>query len=560
MASPESKYALLNQVGIIPDSKLKAHMLAGIRALAAERSFYAQRPPQPIYRVVVSAHGSDTVEKPASEDVSDVGVIFTFQQKTHGLPSYECDNGSTADLTNSDIRVKLYHIISQIVFEHPDISIESVQEYQRHAFRWLYMNQLALTDRREYEERFGDFEAKTFVDVVNAHHKVTRNYSMTPGSLYDGNYQLEYSDGTRRRIWLLPGISVAREFVEMGSGRLGIECNRITTEYGVFVDGATPAAGITLSIFDIAEQLYTNPTSKQYAAYDTCRRVKSVKDRYDSDIAELNTKQMFGIVSKYIIGRYVRGKKTSQQQRLEDEFAGLATSNNALMDGLIACIEGGLGIVSAPTKLVETFFGKFNGNFGTWLKGKMRDVDIDPLISAIGQLKTNALLSDDGPSQAVFAQYGINPAHARDIVIFIRKVFILSEFHGIPFYKTAPPKLEISSDEIISIIRLHCIINRGIPTPVIFIMDQVCRVCNLQSKCKHSHSESLGFEQVTTPKPDGESSSKKKIRFGGGAMRSKKYRYNRYNNHNHTRIKKINSRSCRKMYNLKRFKRTHQRD
>jgi hypothetical protein len=549
MASSASEYAFLTRADI-SDSELKARMLAGIRALATERSFYAQRPPHPIYRAVVSAHGSDTVEKSASEGVLDVGVIFTFQQNTHGLPSCECDHGSTADLTNSDIRVKLYHIISQIVFEHPDISLESVQEYQRHAFRWLYMNQLALTDRREYEKRFGDFEAKTFVDVVNAHHKVTRNYSMTPGSLTGENYQLEYSDRTRQRVWLLPGISVARELIDIGSGRLGIECHRITTEYGVFVDGASPAPGVTLNIFDIAQQLYTNPASKQHEPdYETCRRVKAVKDRYDSDLAELNTRQMFGLISKYIIGAAVKGKKTQQQERLEEDFA-LARSNNALMDGLMACIDRGVGIVSPPTKLVQVFFSKFNSNFDEWLKGKMRVDAIDTLISAIEQLNTRDILSDAGPNHAIFLQFGI-PQHARDIVIFIRKVFILSEFRRLPFYKAALPSLDITSNQIISLLRLHSIVNRGTSTPVIFIMDQVCRICNSQSKCKDSHSD-LGFDEVTTP------NGTQKGRFSGG-MRSKKYRYNRYNNHNHTRIKKISSRSCRKMYNLKRFKRTRQR-
>ena len=99
-------------------------MLVEIQELATKRPAYPKRPQQPIYRVVVSAHGSDTVKSSPGEDVRDVGVIFTFQQKTHGLPSYECDHGSTSDLTNSDIRVKLYHIISQIVFEHPEISLE----------------------------------------------------------------------------------------------------------------------------------------------------------------------------------------------------------------------------------------------------------------------------------------------------------------------------------------------------------------------------------------------------------------------------------------------------
>lgn len=176
-----------------------------------------------------------------------------------------------------------------------------MQEYQRHAFRWLYMNQLAFTVKLDYELKFGHIDAKTFVDVVNAHHNVTRKYSITPGSLNEGNYQLEYSDGTMQRVWLLPGVSVARGLVEMTDEKLGIECNRITTEYGVFVDGATPVAGTTLSIFDIARQLYSNPASKQYEAYKICDKVKAVKDRYDLDLADLNTKQLIGLISKYII-------------------------------------------------------------------------------------------------------------------------------------------------------------------------------------------------------------------------------------------------------------------
>ena len=560
MASSAREYAFLTQVGILPASELKARMLAGIQELESKRStVYVKRPPHPIYRVVVSAHGSDTVEKPPGEHVRDGEVTFTFQQKAHGLPSFECDHGSTADLTNSDIRVNLYHIISQIVFEHPEISLEVVQEYQRRAFRWLYLNQLALTDRRVYEERFGDFEAKTFIDVVDAHHNVKREYSMTPGSLYDGNYQLEYSDGTQLRIWLLPGISVAKELIEMGmrSERLGIECNRITAEYGVFVDGATPAAGVTLSIFDIAQQLYSTPDNKRAHpdAYEICRKVTAVKDRYESELAEMKSKttQMNGLISTYIIGR-VKGKKTQQQIQIEERFKQHAQSNNALIDELMTCLNDGIGIVTPPSNLVKTFFGNFNGNFDTWLESKGLSHDtIAELISEIEKLKTSDILSDAGPRHEIFTRYRI-PQHALDIVIFIRKVFILSEFHNTPFYRAEPPKLEISSDQIISILRLHCRVIKKTSSPCIFIMDQVCRVCNSNSKCK-SHSKTLGFNDVTTPKTarshdDSSPTSSKKPRskFQGGKCITKK--------HKHKRRNTMKKRTCKcKKYKIKLKKR-----
>jgi hypothetical protein len=572
MASSAPEYAFLTRKGI-SDLELKAHMLTGIRAIAAERSaVYAQRPSQPIYRVVVSAHGSDTVEKPAGENVRDVDVTFTFQQNAHGLPSFECEHGSTADLTNSDIRVKLYHIISQIVFEHPDISLDAVEEYQRHAFRWLYGKQLESTRKDDYEERFGDYDAKTFVEVPNAHHNVTRNYSILPGSLTADHYQLEYSDGTRQRVWLLPGISVARELVvEQGSEKLGIECNRITTEYGVFVDveSSSPGTTLTLNIFDIAQQLYSNPLThgKQYeTAYKTCCKVKAVKDRYDSDLAELNTKtkQMVGFISKCIID--TRGKKTPDQQQLEQQLkAKIAHAqsneqpNNALMDELMSCIDSGVGIVSSSTKLVNTFFGKFNGNFDTWLTSKgMPEDKIHELIREIGNLKTNHILSDDGPRSAIFERYGITEQHARDIVIFMRKVFILSELPTIPFY-TALPSLDISSDQIISILRLHCIVNKGIASPHVFIMDQVCRVCNSQSKCERSHSKTLGLLEVTTP--TAAQSKSNHDRFKGGKCITKKQKHTHKHKHKHRNTRntmKKGTYECKK-YKVKKCKLTRRR-
>jgi len=554
-ATSVGKYAFLTQVGILPVSELKARMLAGIQELAAKRStVYAKRPPHPIYRVVVSAHGSDTVENPSGEHVRDGEVIFTFQQNAHGLPSFECDHGSTAGFTNSDIRVNLYHIISQIVFEHPEISLEVVQEYQRRAFRWLYMNQLALTDRRDYEERFGVFEAKTFVDVVNAHHNIKREYSMTPGSLYDGNYQLEYSDGTQLRIWLLPGISVAKELIEMGmrGERLGIECNRITAEYGVFVDGATPAAGTTISIFDIARQLYSNPDNKRAHsdAYEICRKVTAVKDLYESELAEMKSKttQMNGLISKHIIGR-VKGKKTQQQIQIEERFKKRAQSNNALIDELMTCLNDGIGIVTPPSNLVKTFFGNFNGNFDIWLKSKgLSDDTTAKLISEIEKLKTSDILSDTGPSHEIFTRYRI-PQHALDIVIFMRKVFILSEFHNTPFYRADPPKLEISSDQIISILTLHCIVIKKTSSPRIFIMDQVCRVCNSKSTCK-THSKTLEFNDVTTPKTarsghddsSPKSSKKTRSKFEGGKCITKKHKIK----HRFTNTNKKATYTCKK--------------
>jgi len=575
-ATSVGKYAFLTQVGILPASELKARMLAGIQELADKRStVYVKRPPHPIYRAVVSAHGSDTVENLPGEHVRDGEVTFTFQQKDHGLPSFECDHGSTADLTNSDIRVNLYHIISQIVFEHPEISLEVVQEYQRRAFRWLYMNQLALTDRGVYEERFGDFEAKTFIDVVDAHHNVKREYSMTPGSLYDGNYQLEYSDGTQLRIWLLPGISVAKELIEMGmrSERLGIECNRITAEYGVFVDGATPVAGTTLSIFDIAQQLCSNPDSKRAHpdAYEICRKVTAVKERYESEVAEMKSKttQMNGLISKYIIGRVKgKGEKTQQQIQIEQRFEQHEQSNNALIDELMRCLNDGFGIVTPPSKLVKTFFGNFNANFDTWLesKGLSHDTTAE-LISEIEKLKTSDILSDAGPRHEIFTRYRI-PQHALDIVIFIRKVFILSEFHNTPFYRAEPPKLEISSDQIISILRLHCRVIKKSSSPCIFIMDQVCRVCNSTSKCK-SHGKTLGFNDVTTPKTGRRShddssptSSKKprssKSKFKGGKCITKKHKPKR--RFTNTNTNKKATYTCKKYkVKVKKCKRTRRR-
>ena len=63
-------------------------MLVGIQELAAKRT-YAQRPSsRPFYRVVVSAHGSDTVKTPTAKvgaTTEDDNVVFTFQQEKHQI-------------------------------------------------------------------------------------------------------------------------------------------------------------------------------------------------------------------------------------------------------------------------------------------------------------------------------------------------------------------------------------------------------------------------------------------------------------------------------------------
>jgi hypothetical protein len=533
MASSAPEYAFLTREGI-SDSDLKALMLVGIQKLADKRE-YAQRPPRPIYRVVVSAHGSDTVKKTTakvSATTEDDNVVFTFQQEKHSLPSYECPQGSIDDLSNSDFRIKLYHIISQIVFENSTISMEAVQEYQRRAFRSLYQRQLQLSDTTDYEGTYGSLTAKTFVDVVNPQHSVTRHYSLLPGSLTGDNCQLEYSDKTKTRVWLLPGITVESRLIELkGSKTLGIECNQISTEYGVFVDSLdSHGRSITGDIFAILEnmdRLMDDKLKKKekdfFKTYkDECAcysRVKSVKKIYDDEVGELNIVQMRSLITKYTTTLSV----------------GSSSTNSSLIDSLMEYINAGNGFRSDGVKTnIGDFFGKFNGNFDVWLKGKMRvDTEIDSFIQAIELLKTSVLLSDGGSGNHIFAQYGITPLHAGDIVKFIRKVFILNEFRGIKFYRSLP-KLFISSDDIITILRLHCILlttpTRTQTTPMIYIMDQVCRVCNSE-ECARDHTGQQYGSQVVTPKTgrSGNATFSGFSVFEGGMRITKKHKHKRRN-------------------------------
>ena len=508
------------------------------------------------YRVAVSAHGSDTtiVKSTKKNRAVDVDLVFTFQQMKHALPSYECDQGSVSELSNSDFRIHLYHIISQIVFENPDIlnRLDVVQKYQRQLFRTLYQRQLELslsdvTKIRDYEAKYGPVAAKTFVDVTNASHHVIRNYSITPGSLAGKNYQLEYVDNTRERIWLLPGISVASRLIEMsGSKKLGIECNRITGNYGVFVDhnvSSVPyshshtVSNINVDIYDIAAQVHSMAatSTKQFIekynnGYDSARLMTTKKSEYENTIRELNTKQMVGFISKYTDMLKVPPQKTtttktktktktklkptpapapapklkiippSQSETDMMLMSKIEYTNDGLMDALMSFIDNDNPLrVVGKHKTIGDFFGLFNGNLNTWLMGKAQILsgnEIDKFIEEIALLSPRVIMGGEGHKHELFKS--LSELDAIHLIIFIRKVYLLNEFRSVPFYSVDIPNLSVSSHDIASLLELHCAIitTSEMVQPTIYIMDQVCRVCN--SGCVGRHE--LPLAQVDTPK------------------------------------------------------------
>ena len=527
-------------------SVIKSFLLRNIRSkFRTTEDGYGDDGVHACYRVVVSAHGSDTIIVKSTKKNSAVNadVVITFQQMKHALPSYECDQGSVSELSNSDFRIRLYHIISQIVFENPDIlkRLDVVQKYQRHLFRTLYQRQLELslvsdvTKIRDYEEKYGPVAAKTFVDVTNANHHVIRNYSITPGSLAGKNYQLEYVDNTRERVWLLPGISVASHLIEMnGSKKLGIECNRITGKYGVFVDhnvvSSVPysptVSNINIDIYDMAAQVHTmaaatSPTKqhieKYKNGYDSARLMTTKKFEYENAIRELSTKQMVGFISKYTDMLTTETTKTkpitktntkktpklkvisppkseTEMMTKNEEY-----TNNGLMDALMNFIDSGNPLrVVGKHKTIGEFFGVFNGNLNTWLMGKaqlLNDTAIDAFIGELSLLSSRDIMSGEGHKHVLFKS--LSELDAIHLIIFIRKVYLLNEFRSVPFYSVDIPNLSVSSNDIASLLEVHCaIITSERFQPTIYIMDQVCRVCN--SGCVGRHE--LPLAQVDTPK------------------------------------------------------------
>ena len=91
-------------------SVIKSFLLRNIRSkFRTTEDGYGDDGVHACYRVVVSAHGSDTIIVKSTKKNSAVNadVVITFQQMKHALPSYECDQGSVSELSNSDFQNKV---------------------------------------------------------------------------------------------------------------------------------------------------------------------------------------------------------------------------------------------------------------------------------------------------------------------------------------------------------------------------------------------------------------------------------------------------------------------
>jgi hypothetical protein len=169
------------------------------------------------------------------------------------------------------------------------------------------------------------------------------------------------------------------------------------------------------------------------------------------------------------------------------------------MDALMNFIDSGNPLrVVGKHKTIGEFFGVFNGNLNTWLMGKaqlLNDTAIDAFIGELSLLSSRDIMSGEGHKHVLFKS--LSELDAIHLIIFIRKVYLLNEFRSVPFYSVDIPNLSVSSTDIASLLEVHCaIITSERFQPTIYIMDQVCRVCN--SGCAGRHE--LPLAQVDTPK------------------------------------------------------------
>ena len=169
------------------------------------------------------------------------------------------------------------------------------------------------------------------------------------------------------------------------------------------------------------------------------------------------------------------------------------------MDALMNFIDGGNPLrVVGKHKTIGDFFGFFNGNLNTWLMSKaqlLNDTAIDAFIEELSLLSSRDIMSCEGHKHDLFKS--LSELDAIHLIIFIRKIYLLNEFRSVPFYSVDIPNLSVSSNDIASLLEVHCaIITSERFQPTIYIMDQVCRVCN--SGCVGRHE--LPLAQVDTPK------------------------------------------------------------
>lgn len=428
------------------------------------------------YRVTVSAHGLD--EQSFEPPLKNVQATFMFQQPGHSFSAFACSRpiSGQGSPTYCDFRTRVFRCMSHIIFSSPASYDPSMLKYfQQGIFQSIYSKELAA--QREIEPvtpdptRFGPKSAISFglFDYTLKHEKETtihRKYDLTPTSVSPTvKNQLEYANSNGTEVWLVPGISVSAELIDMGvkgkNGDFGLEVLMITSRYGVFVDvyipGTEPMYGI--DIFDLLKQLSLN--GSQFKQLNQKKTDSADYEKY----ASRNDAKTAGKLAKHLAA-YIPKLDHHHHE-----------TSSGLLNSVLSQLEAGRSIntTNIQSKMtIEEFLSKYDGN----LYPKLDEYQISQILS----LDAAIVLNDGGYVQ--IHDIVKDEDTATKLLKFIRKVFIIYEFSK--FITTTSTSLSITSDEIIAILAGYHKHRTGSDTHHISIefLDQTCRDCGI-NKCTH---------------------------------------------------------------------------
>lgn len=457
--------------------EMDKHGLGGVSAQGSMQEV------QGYYRVTVSAHGLD--EKSAEPLLKNVETTFMFQQPGHSFSAFACSSpiSGPESPTYCDFRTRVFRCMSHIIFSSPfSYDPGMLKQFQQGIFQSMYTNEVAAQKKIDSahpdEGTYGPASARSFelLRYPLKHEKKTihRKYDLMPTSVSPTvKNQLEYANPEGTEVWLVPGISVSADLIDMckkgKNDDFGLEVVTITTRYGVFVDVYIPGVEprFDVDIFQLLKEL--SGTGSEGRKFNQMKTDTDMYTKYVDRNDEKTADKLAKYLEKYIPD--LDSRKTSSE----------------LLNSVLSQLEAGVPINTTsikrdmPNMKIADFLSKYSGNLDSKLN--------EPQISGILQLNAADVLKDGGivPIRGIVTDSDT----ATKLLKFIRKVFIVYEFSK--FIRTSM-HLSITSDEIIAILaEYHKQKMRSAAGHHISIdfLDQTCRNCGIGS-CAHVGSKQGG--------------------------------------------------------------------
>jgi hypothetical protein len=482
----------------------------------------AQGPMQEVqgyYRVTVSAHGLD--EQSFEPPLKNVQATFMFQQPGHSFSAFACSRpiSGTGSPSYCDFRTRVFRCMSHIIFSSPaSYDPSMLKDFQQGIFQSIYSKELAAEPVTPDPTRFGPKSASSFglFDYTLNHEKtqIHRKYDLTPTSVSPTvKNQLEYANSERTEVWLVPGISVSAELIDMcekgKNDDFGLEVVTITSRYGVFVDVYIPG---TKPMYDVDIFVLLEKLSGLGQQFRDINQKKKDADKYKKYVSHNDAKIAAGNLAEYLAA-YIPD-------------LGNHETSSGLLNSVLRQLEADppipINTTSIPRQMtIADFLSKYNGN----LYPKLNEGQISQILS----LNAAIVLNDDGYVRI----HGIvqDRDTATKLLKFIRKVFIIYEFSK--FITKSMSPLSITSDQIIAILaEYHKQKTKSADHHIsIDFLDQTCRDCGI-NKCEHA-AERIDLEPPL-----------KKAK--GGGTRRKKQKTKKTNKGRKVRGKKPQFRTARK--------------